>query len=70
MIPQLSDSVIDKLGALIVHTDQMLDALYFSSGGYPSKSLEKAARQVREDLADHELMAFKIAMDREGRLPK
>ena len=69
MIPQLSESAINKLGALIVRTDHLVDEIYFSSS-FPSDRLERAVRAVREALADHEIMALKLALDREGRLPK
>jgi hypothetical protein len=69
MIPQLSDALIDKLGALIVHADHLVDEIYFGQS-FPSNRLERALRQVRDDLADHEILALKLALDRDGRLPK
>lgn len=69
MIPQLSDSALDKLGKLIVDADHLVNEIY-SSASFPSIRLEKAVRKVRDDLADHELMAFKLALDREGRLQR
>lgn len=69
MIPPLSDTAIDKLGKLIVDVDHLVDAIYFSPS-FPSDRLERAVRQVREDIHDHELLAFKLSLDRENRLPK
>jgi hypothetical protein len=69
MIPQLSDDAIVKLGALIVHADHLVDEIYFATS-FPTNRLERAVRQVREDLADHEIMALKLALDREGKLPR
>lgn len=71
MIPQPSDSALDKLGALIVHADQLVDEIYFSSSA-PSHPdlLNRAIRRVRDDLSNNEVMAFKLALDRAGRLPK
>lgn len=68
MIPQLSDAALDKLGALIVHADHLVDEIYFGQS-FPSNRLERAVRAVRDDLSDHEVLALKLALDREGRLP-
>jgi hypothetical protein len=69
MIPQLSDAAFDKLGKLIVDADRLVDEIYFGQS-FPSNRLEQAVRAVREDLADHEIMAFKLALDRDGRLQR
>lgn len=69
MTPALSDAAIDKLGALLVHTDQLVDEIFFS-GGQPTARMGKLIHLVREDLSDHNLMALKLALDREGRLPR
>jgi hypothetical protein len=69
MMPPLSDSALDKLGKLIVDVDHLVDEIYFGQS-FPTKQLEKMLRLVRDDLADHEVMAFKLALDREGRLQR
>ena len=68
-VPTLSDAALDKLGALIVHSDDLIEEIY-ASGGQPTVRMGKLIRLVRDDLADHNLMALKVALDREGRLPK
>lgn len=69
MIPELSHEAKVKVGDLMVHVDQLVDEVYFS-GGQATVNMAKLIRKVRDDLADHELMALKLALDREGLLPK
>jgi len=69
VIPQLSDSAIDKLGKLIVDASHLVDEIYFGQS-FPSNRLEQAVRAVRDTIADHEIMALKLALDREGRLKR
>jgi hypothetical protein len=70
-IPVLSDAAIDRLGALIVHADQLVDEIYFSSSAPAHPDLlNRAIRRVRDDLSNNEVMAFKMALDRAGRLPR
>lgn len=69
MIPQLSDTAVERVGSLLVHTDQLIDEIFFS-GGHATDNMLKLIKLVREDLSDHEMMALKLALDREGLLPK
>lgn len=69
MIPALSDTAIKRVGSLMVHADQLVDEIFFS-GGNATVKMAKLIRLVRDDLSDHELLALKLALDREGLLPK
>lgn len=69
MIPQLSDKGIDRVGSLLVHTSELIDEMFFG-GGYPTERMGRLIKLLREDIGDHEMMALKLALDRENRLPK
>lgn len=69
MIPTLSDTAVKRIGSLMVHADQLVDEVYFS-GGQATERMAKLIRLVRDDLSDHEMLALKLALDREGLLPK
>lgn len=68
-IPALSDTAVKRVGSLLVHADQLVDEVFYS-GGQPTQRMAKLIRLVRDDLSDHEMMALKLALDREGWLPK
>lgn len=67
--PQLSDKGLERVGALLVHADQLVEEIFFS-GGQATVRMGKLLKQIREDMSDHELMALKLALDRNGLLPK
>lgn len=65
-VPTLSSGAIIKLATLAVRSEELVDAIFFGNRDH----IERAMFNVRELYTDHEIMALKLALDRQGQLPE
>lgn len=66
-IPTLSDTAVIKLASLAQRSEELVDAIFFGSD---RRGIEKAMYNLRELYSDHEIMALRLNLDRQGLLPE
>lgn len=64
-VPTLSNAAVIKLAALCVHASNLIDDLYM---GDQTAQL-RGMRLIRDILSDHEILALRLALDRQNLLP-
>lgn len=64
-IPMLSKAAVVKLAAITVHVDSLIADIYM---GDQTAQLN-GMRVLRELISDHEIMALRLALDRQNLLP-
>lgn len=65
-IPALSEATVIKLAAITVHVATLIDDVYMGDQNAQLRSM----RILRDLIADHEVMALRLHLDRQGLLPE
>lgn len=65
-VPALSNGAIVKLAAITVHTSNLIDDVFMGDQTAQLKSM----KILRDLISDHEIMALRLHLDRQGLLPE
>lgn len=65
-VPSLTPRAIINLAAITVHTSNLIDDVFMGDQHAQLKEM----RILRELIADHEIMALRFNLDRQGLLPE